>query len=77
MHKIRRPPGQNFFCSLSPSGRRRGRWEEHVFNLLKRGKNIQKTHFFYDTKLRQSWAKHQNRYSVCMGEKSGLRKLAA
>ena len=28
--------------------------KEHVFNLRKRGRNIQKTHFFYDTKLRQS-----------------------
>ena len=28
--------------------------KEHVFNLRKRGRNIQKTHFFYDTKLWQS-----------------------
>ena len=42
------------------------------FNLLKRGRSIRKTHFFYDTILRQSWVKHQNIYSDCMGEKLGL-----
>ena len=34
-------------------------------------------HTFSDTKLGLSWAKHQNIDSVCMGEKSGVRKLAA